>query len=62
MGGLGIVVLHFFLCPGGTGGSGASGGSGGFFIFFLTLPPARSPATNCGYLCLHPEEATFRSN
>jgi hypothetical protein len=47
---------------GGTGGSGASGGSGGYFYFFLTFPPARSPATNCGYLCLHPEEVIFRSN
>ena len=40
---------------GGTGGSGASGG-----YFFLTFSPVRSPATDCGYLYLNPEEAVFR--
>jgi hypothetical protein len=40
-----MAVFHFFICPGGTGGSGASGG-----YFFSLFPPARSPATNCGYL------------
>jgi hypothetical protein len=32
-----------------------------FLIFFSLFPPVRSPATNCGYLCLYPEEGVFRS-
>jgi hypothetical protein len=30
------------------------------FNFFLTFPPARFPATNCGYLCLYQKEGIFR--
>jgi hypothetical protein len=55
-----MAVFHFFQLSCGTGTSGASGASGGCFYFFLTFPPARSPATNCGYLYLIPEEEDFR--
>jgi hypothetical protein len=45
--------FFIFQCP---AGSGASGASGGFFIFFLTLPPVRSPATDCGCWKMYSEK------
>jgi hypothetical protein len=59
-GGRGDGCFSLFQLSGGSGASGASGVSGGYFYFFLTFPPVRYPATDCGYLYLYPEEETFR--